>query len=227
MRKFLSYLCVVLAAVSCKVSDMDDFDDTVDARIVGFCENLFDDEIAQYLNYFYNAFHISRFVEADAEVKMCGKYDLIRMELSYETDFYEYDLGKYAFSESGFFSEGGRNEIVSRYGIPIVMTMVSPDVWQMNVRGSKFEVRVVDEDDGGMRLSVSVSGRCVDESSYYAAYEIADMDVEYVHSKIMDFESITYVGSMTVRFYNEGALLKICKVEYAPLMPPHYDIVRP
>ena len=106
--KRLYYIFIALSlAVSCKVVDPYQPNPMTDSNISNLSHNLFSEEAAKCLTIFYNAFHITRFLEADAEVKVSPEYDIIRTGLKGAEGVYTFDYDDYTFTKEGLFEKGG------------------------------------------------------------------------------------------------------------------------
>ena len=226
MRKTVILLLSFLAAVSCKVSDLSDLDDTTNDRMTRFCAQIFSKNVERYLKTFYEAYYIARFIEADPEVKVSAEYDMVRTELRSGNGYYVYKYNEFAFAEAGFFSPKGGCDMNLSYNEDVTVRLVAKDCWEMQTEEGNiwFEVRLLEEGEEGMHLSVSASGTCTENSPYSASYAMEDMDVKFDHQKKMLIVSSSYTGVMTVEFFRQSELLRTCRMTYSGHAYPSYEI---
>lgn len=226
MRKTVILLLSLLATVSCKVSDLSDLDDTTNDRMTRFCAQIFSKNVERYLKTFYEAYYIARFIEADPEVKVSEEYDMVRTELRSGNGYYVYKYNEFAFAEAGFFSPKGGCDMNLSYNEDVTVRLVAKDCWEMQTEEGNiwFEVRLLEEGEEGMHLSVSASGTCTENSPYSASYAMEDMDVKFDHQKKMLIVSTSYTGLMTVEFFRQSELLRTCRMTYSGHAYPSYEI---
>ena len=218
-------MTVAFATASCRVVDGDVTNPTTDERIAEFCDDVFEDKVAEALPYFYNAYYIARFIQGDAALKVSPEYDHIRTGLTSENGRYSYRYCPYDFKGMDFFAEKGICEITSGRWYTLTITNVSENHWEMTVNyNTVFDLFLLEDDENGISLNMSVVGRISEESSFSAGFRIEDMTVDISHDHIGEIAAKTYYGDMTVNFYDGTTPLKTCTMTYKPGEYVRYEI---
>lgn len=226
MKRFLLFIATALTTVSCVVVDGTVSNPTTDENLFEFCADIFEEKVDQNVVFFYRAYHIARFLEADPELKVSQEYDLIRTGLSTYGGSHVFDYRSYDFREKSFFDFKGECVMDTDYGYSLVIKWKRTGVWAVAVSdGTKLIVEVVGEDADGLVLDVAVDGLMTEESMYSAKYQCDSFRVVLEHEKIGRIDDRSYEGVMEVMFHDASRHLKSCVMTYAPGEPVRYEVV--
>ena len=213
-------------AASCMINDPYEPNQLNDHNITRLCSELFNEEVTDNLNYFYNAYHIARFIDADADEKVSPKYDLIRTGLSSHDDSYSFDYNDYTFSKDSLFVPGSSWKVMVNYHKTLTIDVKENNEWNITSMddGTILKVRLVEETDAGMQTVVSVNGIRTENSSYSARFSAQDMGITFRHTSIGKINSMAYKGEMTIDFYKDASTLKSCTMTLVPGLTTSYQI---
>ncbi|MBQ7810950.1 MAG: hypothetical protein IJ394_00170 [Bacteroidales bacterium] len=226
MKRLIIFLFAAAAAVSCKVIDPYQPDQLNDDNIGIFCGNIFDEEVRDNLTYFYNAYNIARFLDADAEEKVSPKYDLIRTGLRSNDVGYSFDYDDYTFNEDPLFVTGSSWKVKCSYYKNIIIDVKDGNEWVVTSTedGTVLKLKMTEETEDSMNLTIDVEGLRTEESPYSAKFSATDLAVTLRHENIGMIDSMIFGGEMTVRFLNGTTPVKECVMTMVPGMTTHYDI---
>lgn len=226
MKRLIIFLSAAAAAVSCKVIDPYQPNQLNDYNIGIFCGNIFDEEVKENLTYFYNAYHIARFLDADAEAKVSPKYDLIRTGLRSNDVGYSFDYDDYTFSEDSLFVTGSSWKVKCSHYRNIIIDVKDGNEWVVTSTedGTVLKLKMNEETEDSMNLTIDVNGLRTEESSYSARFSSSSLELTVSSRKIGEIDSMTFEGEMTVRFLNGTTPVKECVMTMVPGMTTLYDI---
>lgn len=224
--KRLYYIFIALSlAVSCKVVDPYQPNPMTDSNISNLSYNLFSEETSTCLTIFYNAFHITRFLEADAEVKVSPEYDIIRTGLKGAEGVYTFDYDDYTFTKEGLFEKGGACAVDINYHNTITVNCLSEGYWQIrSSNGMVLKVGMTDETEDSMRMAVSVSGAKTEDSPYLAKFHDEGLECIFKQKAIGEIESLTLDGSVVVEYYEVDKILKSCRMTFKPGLTTEFEV---
>lgn len=224
MKRFYFFLFAVMAAASCKVVDPYIKNPTKGPYMYEVCRTIFEADIDKTLKLFYNAYNIAVFQNGDAELKVSPQYDLIRTGLVSSDGVCEYDNVRYNYNGEDFFSEKGMCRIFDLWRFSMTVLRESPDTWTIgNADGLAMSVTVLESGDDGMKLSVTVDGRRIEESTYYVMLISDGLKVDIAHKKVGKVTSAAYEGTLLTVFYDGDTLLKTCRMTFQPGHTTSFD----
>lgn len=226
MKRFIIFLFAAAAAVSCKVVDPYQPNQLNDKNISTFCATLFDEEVKENLTYFYNAYAIAKFLDADAEEKVSAKYDIIRTGLRSNDGSYTFDYDDYTFSVDPPFAAGSSWKVKCSYHKDVNISVLGDGKWKITCTddGTILSVDMLEEKDDMMLMSVTVKGQRTEESSYSADFSSSEIEVTVSGKKIGKIESMSFNGEMIVKFKKDTASVKTCIMTMVPGLTTLFDV---
>lgn len=224
--KRLFYIVIALTlAASCKVVDPYNPNPMTDSNISNLSYNLFSEEAGTCLTVFYNAFHITRFLEADAEVKVSPEYDIIRTGLKGSNGVYTFDYNDYTFTKEGLFVKGGACAVDINRHNTVTISCLSEGYWQVKYsNGMLLKVELIEEGEDSMRMAVSVSGSKTEDSPYLARFHDEGLECIFKHKAIGEIESLTMDGKVLVDYYEVNKLIKSCRMRFKPGLTTEFEV---
>ena len=225
MKRLYYIFIAIFLAVSCKVVDPYQPNPMTDSNISNLSHNMFTEEAGTCLTVFYNAFHIARFLEADAEVKVSPEYDLIRTGISGTEGIYTFDYNEYVFTKEGLFEKGGACAVDINYHNTITINCLSENYWQvMSNKGIVLKMEMIEEFGDGMRMAVNVNGAKTEDSPYLAKFHDEGLECIFKHKKIGEIESLTMDGNVVIEYYEVDKLLKSCRMTFKPGLTTEFEV---
>ena len=226
VMKRLYYIFIALSlAVSCKVVDPYQPNPMTDSNISNLSYNLFSEEAGTCLTIFYNAFHITRFLEADSEVKVSKVYDIIRTGLREANGIYTFDYDDYTFTKEGLFEKGGACAVDISYNRTITINCLSEGYWQIkSSNGMTLKVELIGESEDSMKMAVSVSGAKTENSPYLAKFHDEGLEGHLKHQVIGEIESLDLDGKVVVDYYEANDLIKSCRMTFNSGLTTEFEV---
>lgn len=226
MKKLILIIGILAAAASCKVIDPYDPNHFNEHNVSNFCSNLFDEEVKNNLTYFYNAYHIARFIEADAELKVSPEFDMIRTGLSYYDGIYRFDYDDYSFNSDILLGPGSSWKVSASRYLALVINAAAEKQWSVTCadNGTVLKVKLMEENPEMMRMIVSVKGIRTEESEFSAKFSAEDLEVTIRHQSAGKIESMEFRGEMNVTFYEGTKGHRTCVMTMAPDMETSFVI---
>lgn len=225
MKRLIIAIIIPALALSCKVSEPYTSSPITDSNIIMLSRNIFDDNVAGNIKIFHNAFHIARFLEADAEEKVSEKYDLIRTGLRGSGDNYTYDYDDYGFSLDSLFGPGASWKIAPSYHRSVDVTWMSENSWRLSGNdGTRIDISFVEEGEGFISFDMDINGIKTEDSSYSAEFVSDDLRVRIEYAKIGVIGSMNFDGEMLIKFKYGSTLLKQCRMTLRPGLSESFDI---
>ena len=225
MKRLLYIFIALSLAVSCKVVDPYNPNPMTDNNISNLSYNIFTEEAGTCLTAFYNAIHIARFLEADAEVKVSPEYDLIRTGLKGSEGIYTFDYDDYTFTKEGLFEKGGACAVDISYHTTVTVNCLSEGNWQVkSSNGMMLKVEMIEESDDSMKMAVIVNGTKTEDSSFLAKFHDEGLEAAFGHKAIGELESLTFDGNVVVEYYEAADLVKSCRMTFKPGLTIGFEV---
>ena len=227
MKKLLLMIMVLALAASCKVLDPYEPNQFNEKNISSFCNSLFEEEVSYNIVYFYNAYHIARFIEADAEQKVSPEFDMIRTGLSYSEDRYVFDYDDYRFSTDSLFIPGGIWRVRCDRNKNLHINVGADKEWTLagSDSGTVMNVKLTEESPEMMRMLVSVKGTRTEDSEFSARFSAEELEVTIGHKYAGKIESMAFRGEMQVVFYEGAKGHRTCVMTMVPELKTSYAII--
>ena len=215
----------MMLAVSCKVVEYYEPNPMTDANISMLSYNIYQESAELCLSAFYNAYHIDRFLQAEAEEKISTKYDEIRIGLSRNAETYIYDYDDYTFSKEWLSEKGGSCQISINYYTNLTIRNIGGDVWQINDNnGMAYTVRMTEEKDDAMIMEVGVTGKKTESSDFWAEVSDEGLEVTFGYETIGKLDELSCSGAVFVEYYEGNKYIKSCRMTFKPGLTTSFDI---
>lgn len=215
----------LILAVSCKVVERYEPNPMTDSNISRLSYNIFQENAEVCLHSFYNAYHIGRFLQADAEEMVSQKYDIIRTGLVSSDGHYIFDYDDYYFAAEGMLKVGKFCTVDIDYYTTISITMISEEEWQINNNdGMSLIVKMLEENEEFMKMEVTINGTKTESSLFRAVISDEGLEVKLEHEKPGALESLSCDGKVIVEYYEENRLIKTCLMTFRPGLTTSFDV---
>lgn len=226
IMKRLYYIFIALGlAVSCKVVDPYHPNPMTDINIINLSHNMFTEEAGTCLTVFYNAFHIARFLEADAEVKVSPEYDLIRTGISGTEGIYTFDYDEYTFTKEGLFEKGGACAVDISYHNTVTVNCLSEGCWQVkSSNGMMLDLEFIEENEDSMKMSVKARWTKTENSAYLAKFHDEGLQAVFKQKAIGELEALILDGKVIAEYYEANDLIKSCSMTFKPGLTTEFDV---
>lgn len=223
-RLYYAALTLILAA-SCKVVEYYEPNPMTDANISRLSYNIFQESTDLCLSTFYKAYHIDRFLQADAEEKVSAKYDHIRIGLTKANETYVYDYDEYVFSKEWLSEKGGSCQVNINYHNKLTIRNIGEGTWQINDNnGIAYTVSLIEKKDEAMKMAVGVTGKKTESSDFWAEVSDEGLEATFEYKTIGELDAITCDGAVLVEYYEGSTYIKSCRMTFKPGLTTTFDV---
>lgn len=223
-RLYYAVLTLILAA-SCKVVEYYEPNPMTDANISRLSYSIFQEKADLCLSVFYKAYHIDRFLQADAEEKVTAKYNLIRTGLTKADEVYVYDYDDYTFSKEWLSEKGGSCKVYINYNTELTINNLGDEEWHIRDNsGMTFTVKLIEEKADAMRMKVDVSGVKTESSDFRAELSDEGLDVTFEYKAIGELDELACDGKVLVKYYEGNKHIKSCRMTFKPGLTTTFDV---